>query len=217
MSLKDVAVGVEGSEGTVTLGFADAQELFEVADNLKLAKRKIRLNKDDKDGDGDYKKLGNGGIEISTKVLCDIVLGEADESAEDEEFDLDADTVTSGDKDLSEFDPDAAKRLRRSAITPPPPPPPSYSPKAPKQQKEPVEGKTSTLATSQESANEDEDDSKSSSSSGSGEDSIANLNASEAVEAVGRMRSPDKLADIVANDKRATVRAAAEKRLTELA
>jgi hypothetical protein len=48
------------------------------------------------------------------------------------------------------------------------------------------------------------------------EDPVADMNATDAVEAIGRMRSKEKVQAIVDGDQRATVKAAAEKRLAEL-
>lgn len=51
---------------------------------------------------------------------------------------------------------------------------------------------------------------------GADESPLSDTNADEAIEAVGRMRSRDRLQHVVDNDKRATVKAAAQKRLDEL-
>lgn len=48
------------------------------------------------------------------------------------------------------------------------------------------------------------------------ESPVSDTNADEAVEAVGRMRSREKLQHVIDNDKRASVKAAAQQRLTEL-
>lgn len=52
---------------------------------------------------------------------------------------------------------------------------------------------------------------------GEGEESpVSDTNAAEAIDSVNRMRSRDKLQHVIDNDPRATVRAAAEKRLGDL-
>ena len=49
-----------------------------------------------------------------------------------------------------------------------------------------------------------------------GNDPVSDLNAGDAIASIERMRSRDKLQAIVDTDQRATVKAAAEKRLGEL-
>jgi hypothetical protein len=51
---------------------------------------------------------------------------------------------------------------------------------------------------------------------GADESPLSDTNADEAIEAVGRMRSRDKLQQVVDSDPRATVKAAAQERLNEL-
>jgi hypothetical protein len=45
---------------------------------------------------------------------------------------------------------------------------------------------------------------------------VSDTNADEAIEAIGRMRSADKLKHVIDNDKRVSVKEAARKRLDEL-
>lgn len=49
-----------------------------------------------------------------------------------------------------------------------------------------------------------------------GVDPVKTMNATEAVDAVSRMRSPEKLQQVIDNDQRASVKDAASKRLAEL-
>lgn len=53
--------------------------------------------------------------------------------------------------------------------------------------------------------------------SASDEDPVKELNADKAIDAIGRMRSPEKLQQVIDNDQRASVKAAAQKRKDELA
>lgn len=92
--LRDIANGCKGSEGTITLGPDDAQELLDmVKENgqenlLEEAPSSTALltgqNKDEEarkksrqaEPEGSFVSLGNGGIEISCIVLNAIVFGD---------------------------------------------------------------------------------------------------------------------------------------------
>lgn len=97
MSLLNIANGCKGSEGTITLGPDDAQELLDmVKENgqeylLEEAPSSTALltgqNKDEEarkksrqaEPEGSFVSLGNGGIEVSCIVLNAIVFGDQEE------------------------------------------------------------------------------------------------------------------------------------------